>query len=114
MLNREGYNPAHSIQGCKDGGIIVVNSPKAPSELKLDKKFKVYTSDCTHIALKLQLLAAGQVVLNTPILGALIKAKELVKLESIKKVIQEHFPKDQGKNATAAQMAHDSTKGDGC
>ena len=46
------------------------------------------------------------------VLGALIKAKELVKLESIKKVIQEHFVKDGGKNAQAAEMAFQSTKGD--
>jgi len=97
--------------GLKDGGIIVVNSPKSPSELNLDKKFKVFTADCTHLALKLQLLAAGQVILNTPILGALIKAKELVKLESIKKVIQERFVGDDGKNSQAAEMSYQITKG---
>ncbi len=95
--------------GLKEGGIIIVNSPKQPSELNLDKKFRVFTSDCTHIALKLQLLAAGQVVLNTPILGALIKAKELVKLDNIKKVIQEHFPGDGGKNSQAAEISYQNT-----
>ncbi|NHI91196.1 MAG: pyruvate ferredoxin oxidoreductase [Candidatus Lokiarchaeota archaeon] len=97
--------------GLKDDGIIIINSPKAPEEYKFSKKYKVFTCDCTKIALDLQLLAAGQVVLNTPILGSLIKAKELVKIENVKVVIQEHFPKDGGKNANAAQQAYEHTMG---
>ncbi|MHA1797850.1 MAG: 2-oxoacid:acceptor oxidoreductase family protein [Candidatus Helarchaeota archaeon] len=97
--------------GLKDDGIIVLNSPKLPSELKIDQKYKIFTCDCTKIALELDLIASGQVVLNTPILGALIKAKGLVTLENLKVVIQEHFPNDNGKNAKAAQEAYEQTKG---
>ena len=111
VLDPTLVNDVDITAGLKNGGIVIINSPKAPNEFKFSGKFNVFTCDCTKIALDLQLLAAGQVVLNTPILGSLIKAKELVKIESVKAVIQEHFPKDGGKNSDAAQKAYENTKG---
>ncbi|MFX1293253.1 MAG: 2-oxoacid:acceptor oxidoreductase family protein [Promethearchaeota archaeon] len=72
----------------KDRALIIVNSLKVPSELNLKANFKVVTADATKVALDLDLRAAGLLVLNTPILDAVIKATNLkITLEDIQKIL---------------------------
>lgn len=97
--------------GLKNGGLIIVNSAKKPQELKLKGAFKVATADATSVATELNLRAAGLLVLNTPILGAVVKAADLgIALDSVQKIIKRHFPGLNGdRNAEAAKLTYDIT-----
>ncbi len=94
-------------EGLKDDGIVIVNTPKAPSEL--DLRGHVYTFDGTGIALRHGLLVAGLPVVNTTMLGAFARATGLVKLETVQRVIMEKWPGKVGeRNAEGAKEAYDS------
>lgn len=76
-------------KGLKDGGKVVVNTDLTPRELKDQLKggAKVYTVNATRIALDL----IGRPIFNTAMLGALVKATNLVSLDSALKVTRERF-----------------------
>ena len=96
--------------GIKPGGLIIINSSKNPEELKLRGNFRVVTADATKVAVDLDLRAAGLLVTNTTILGAVVKATDHdlgISLEDIQEVIKRHFPGPTGeRNAEAAQKTY--------
>ncbi len=95
-------------EGLADDGKIVVNTPKSPGEVKVEKGH-VYTYDGTGIALEFGLLVAGLPVVNTTMLGAVAKATGLVKLETVQKVIKEKWSGNVGeRNAEGAKKAYDT------
>lgn len=95
-------------EGLKEGGKVIVNSPKSPKELDLPTGH-VYTYDGTGIALKLGLLVAGLPVVNTTMLGAFAKATGLVKIETVQKIICENWSGKVGeRNAQGAKEAYDT------
>lgn len=87
------------VEGLKKGGLLVANSPKKP-ETNLDAKHAYV--DATSIALKW----LGVVIVNTTMLGALIKAKPLVSLDTLIKVVKERFDE---KNVNAVKEAYEKT-----
>ena len=81
-------------EGIKEGGIIIINTPKYPKEVRkmmnIDNgNIKVYTVDATKISID----AIGRPIPNTPIIGALVKLIEFLELESLIKVIKDNFIK---------------------
>jgi len=99
------------VEGLKDNGCVVVNSPEDPKELakKLNLKegVRVATVDATSIALKW--LKAP--IVNTAILGALIKATGIVKLDTVINVIKDRFHGRIGEaNASAVKDAYESAR----
>jgi len=95
-------------EGLKDNGKVIINTPKAASEIKLPKGH-VYTYDGTGIALKNGLLVGGLPVINTTMLGAMAKATGLVKLETVQQVIRDNWKGKVGeRNAQGAKEAYDS------
>lgn len=94
-------------EGLKEGGKVIVNSPLSASELNLPKGH-VYTYDGTGIALKRGLLVGGLPVVNTTMLGAFAKATDLIKLETVQKIILENWKGKVGQqNAEGAKDAYD-------
>jgi 2-oxoacid:acceptor oxidoreductase gamma subunit (pyruvate/2-ketoisovalerate family) len=91
--------------GVKPGGIIVVNTTKAPSETGLDGDFKVVTIDGSHIAVENGLGSRLAPIVNTTMLGALAGATGVVGMDAVADAISTYFPKDGGKNADAARQA---------
>lgn len=94
--------------GVKDDGVIVVNSPLPPDELKARYKF-------THQVATVDVLAIAMAVLRRPIvntgmLGAAIKARSLVDIESMKKPLEERFGALGGKNFQVMRQACDDLK----
>jgi pyruvate ferredoxin oxidoreductase gamma subunit len=79
------------IGGLGRGGWLVVNSRQRPDELEVNGDFNIATADATRVCRELGLIVAGLTVVNTAILGALVRATELVDIESIEKVIRERF-----------------------
>jgi pyruvate ferredoxin oxidoreductase gamma subunit/2-oxoisovalerate ferredoxin oxidoreductase gamma subunit len=98
--------------GLKKDSILIVNSPKQPRELNLKRNdIKVATADATKVALDLNLRSAGLLVMNTPILGAVVRATQLgVSLDDILNTIKKHFPGTNGEiNAEGAKRTYEIT-----
>jgi len=105
VLDETLLNDVNVVEGLKPNGIVIINSKKSPKEFDLGP-FKVYTIDITSIAEDLKLHSAGYLVLNTPVLGAVVKILDITSLDNIKKIIQHKFPHDKGLNALAAERTY--------
>ncbi|HDS08583.1 MAG TPA: pyruvate synthase [Firmicutes bacterium] len=105
---------ANVTDGMPDDGVLVVNTTETPAEIRKKinyKKGKVYTVDATSISLKV----LGRDMPNTPMIGALLSAVELVSIENIKKKIEETFLKKLGskvvdQNFQALESAYKEVK----
>ncbi len=98
------------------GGVVVVNSSServdeiiSREHINAEGDIHVYAVDATKIARDLNLVVAGWPVVNTAMLGALVKALPIVSLESIEKAIIEYFgPKIGELNSKAAIKAYEN------
>lgn len=75
---------------CRNGWLIV-NSPHSPRDLALKGEFRVATADATGVCQELGLIVAGLVIVNTAILGALLRATKLVEMSVLERVTRERF-----------------------
>jgi len=69
--------------GLKDDGALIVNTPASPAEIRKKTGLttgKVYCVNATEISIK----EIGRNIPNTPMMGALLKASPLVKVETVK------------------------------
>ncbi len=95
--------------GLKEYGWLIVNTLKDPATLKkeLEVKGGVATVDATGIAL--DVLGAPRV--NAPMLGALAKATQLVKLDSLVSIIKSSFSgRVADMNVKAVERAYQEVK----
>jgi pyruvate ferredoxin oxidoreductase gamma subunit len=96
------------LEGAKENAFLIVNTSKKPSEMEVEGSFNVCTVDATGIALKHELIVAGQPVVNTSILGAFSRATGLVDMKNIGRAILEGWKGDAGKrNLMAAEEAYE-------
>jgi len=97
--------------GLKEGGKIVLNWSEKPDKLYdvLGVKkgyYRVYCVPATEIAVEI----LGRGITNTAMIGALIKAEPLVKLETLQEVIKKRFPGALGeKNVQVVKKAYEKT-----
>jgi 2-oxoisovalerate ferredoxin oxidoreductase gamma subunit len=92
--------------GLKQGGGILINTPKPPAEYpRLQERFRVVTVDAGAIATKHRLGSRTQPIVNTAILGAFAAASGLVSLESVCRAIREEVPQHPEANEAAAREA---------
>jgi pyruvate ferredoxin oxidoreductase gamma subunit len=70
--------------GLKDDGMIIINTNK---NVELETKAEIKTVDATSIALEV----IGKPFVNTPMIGALVGATDIVRLESVIEAIRERF-----------------------
>lgn len=100
------------VEGLVEGGALVVNTKSTPSQVKSSLGIhgvKVWTVDASRIALEV----LGREITNTPMIGALVKATGVVKIDSVISAVKERFPGELGeKNATVVRRAHDETVGE--
>jgi len=69
-------------EGLKQDGLLLVNTTKSPAEIREMLSFdrgRVLTVDASHIAIQ----EIGREITNTPMLGALVKATRMFKLEDL-------------------------------
>ncbi|HDN79885.1 MAG: pyruvate synthase [Chloroflexi bacterium] len=93
-------------EGIKEGGVILLNTPASPQEMRqklglAGKGVKVFTIDASEIAMK----HLGRNIPNTPMLGALIKATNLVSLESVIRLTEERLGAKLREEAVKANIA---------
>jgi 2-oxoacid:acceptor oxidoreductase gamma subunit (pyruvate/2-ketoisovalerate family) len=78
-------------KGLDEKGILIINSPKEPKTVKEELKMTkgtVWTIPATDIAMRI----LGRPITNTAMLGAVARATEVVKMESIEKAVKARFP----------------------
>jgi len=97
-----------TTRGLKDGGTIIVNSSKNPKNQNdmlqsLQSRYKLVQVNATKIAME----TLGVPITNTAILGALVKAVNIVKIESLEQPLDNRFGKLAVKNLNAMKKAHE-------
>ncbi len=97
-------------EGIKPGGTVVVNTANGRAGDRFPESLRIGLSDASSAAEETGLVAAGSVVVNTAILGALCRTTGLVKIENMTQAIEAKFGSKAGeRNARAARMAYDRT-----
>ena len=93
--------------GLKASGILVLNTPKAAEEIIKEFSFKwtLATVDATRIAREI----LGVPIVNTTMIGALLKAAGVIKLESLLEPLKHRFGRLAEKNINAMQRAYEGT-----
>jgi pyruvate ferredoxin oxidoreductase gamma subunit len=101
------------IQGLSDDGILIVNTHCSPAEIRERENFKgtIATVDATKISID----CFGRNIPNTPMIGAILKAKELVSLDAMEEEIKKKLGKKVGseivqKNIDAVHRAYEEVK----
>jgi len=97
--------------GLKDGGWIIVNTNKEPNEMKFDRNFRIATVPATKIALKYRLGSKAAPIVNTAILGGVIKILDLCDLDTLVEAVREGVPIKEDENVKAAKEAYNLVKG---
>jgi len=90
VLDSTLLDTVNVTEGLKDGGIVLVNSPLEPADIRERLgagNVKVYTVDATQIAIE----EIGRPIPNTPMMGALMKVVPLLKLETILADVEKKF-----------------------
>jgi len=98
-----------TVEGLRGGGVLVVNSRLKPEEVAkvvgLDREARIAVVDAVKIALE----TLGVPIVNTAILGALVRATSIVGLETVIKLVRERFKGKPGEaNAEAVKRAYES------
>ncbi len=111
VLDSSLMEVANPLQGLKPQGVLVVNSELSPQELKQKYNFpgKVVTVDATKIAKEV----LGLPITNTAMLGALLRATEIIKIESLEEPFKQRFSKNAEINLQACQRAYQETRQEG-
>jgi pyruvate ferredoxin oxidoreductase gamma subunit len=93
--------------GLKEGGLVVVNSTKPISELKsvFGNRSRLAVIDASRIAREV----LGVTIVNTTMLGSLVKTAGVVKLESLLEPVQERFGRLAERNINAMKRAIEET-----
>ncbi len=98
-------------EGLAKDGILIVNTNKTSKEIRKGTDFngKIYCVDATKISID----TVGRNLPNTPMLGAFVKATDIIPLEAIFECIKEKFLKKLGEDKTnktieGVKKAHDA------
>jgi len=93
--------------GLSKKGMLIVNTKKSPQAIESEFKVKqkLATIDATKIAREL----LGVPIVNTTMVGALIKATGVVKLESLIEPLQHRFGRLAERNISAMKKAYEET-----
>jgi pyruvate ferredoxin oxidoreductase gamma subunit len=93
--------------GLKQKGIVVINTKAAPEDVKsqLGNRWSVAAVDATAIAQE----TIGVAIVNTTMLGAILKATDLIDMASLKEPLDHRFGNRAEANFKACQKAYDTT-----
>ena len=93
--------------GLKPDGVLVVNTPKKPDEIReeIGLDYPIATVDATRIARE----QLGVPIVNTSMIGALLKASGVVELESLSEPLIQRFGRLAERNIEAMKRAYEET-----
>lgn len=105
-------------EGVGEDGVYIVNTPKSPDQVRAALKIKggkVFTVDANQISLD----TIGRVIPNTPLMGAFVKATNLISfdefMEKVKGQLEKKFatkPEVIDGNLKAIERAYQEVKGE--
>jgi pyruvate ferredoxin oxidoreductase gamma subunit len=93
--------------GLKANGVLVVNTKKPPEQIT--EEFSITWSLATVDATKIAQELLGVPIVNTSMIGALLKATGVVKLESLFEPLRQRFGRLAERNIEAMKRAHEET-----
>ncbi len=93
--------------GLRPDGIAVINSSKTPDELRKEFGFTGRLATVNATAIARQIL--GVPITNTTMVGAVLKATNVVKLESLVEPVKRRFGRLAEKNLAAMKRAYEET-----
>ncbi len=101
------------MQGLKQGGLVVLNAKKPKEDIVKrvkEKNGEIWIVDAYTIAMDI----FGRPFYNTPMLGAFVKASNLIKIENVLTVVEERF-KEKGEkivkgNLEAVKKAYEEVR----
>lgn len=98
---------ANVTAGLRDGGFIILNTTKPFAELEkeLGNKWEIAAVDASKIALE----TLGVPIVNTTMVGALVKATQVIKLESLEEPLLHRFGRLADRNIAAMKKAYAET-----
>ncbi len=93
--------------GLKDNGIVVLNTTKSAEEIRerIGITAKLALVDASRIAME----TMGIPITNTTLLGAMLKATDLLPLSALEGPLEERFGRIAVKNIQASQRAYQET-----
>ena len=91
--------------GLKKGGTVIINTKKSTKQIRaeLGINARLATVDATRIAREL----LGVPIVNTTMVGALLKAAKVVELESMTAPLEKRFGRLAGRNFEAMKRAQE-------
>ncbi|MFH0847375.1 MAG: 2-oxoacid:acceptor oxidoreductase family protein [Chloroflexota bacterium] len=94
--------------GLKERGMLILNTRKSPEEIQhqFGGSLQVAVVDASKIAMEV----LGVPIVNTTMVGALLKATGIVKLDSLLEPLQHRFGKLAGRNIDAMKRAYAETR----
>ena len=98
---------ANVTSGLKDNGILVVNTRKKAEQIR--KEFGINWSLATVDATSIARETLGVPITNTTMVGAVIRATEVVKLDSLVEPLKHRFDRLAERNIKAMQRAYEET-----
>ncbi len=93
--------------GLKESGIVVINTKKQAEQVR--KEFNINWSLATIDATKIARELLGVPITNTTMVGALIKATGVVRLESVVEPLKKRFGRLADRNIRAMERAYEET-----
>ena len=98
---------ANVASGLKPEGTLIINTTKTPDQIKgeFGFNFRIATIDATGIAKEI----LGVPITNTTMVGALIKANNVVRMESMIEPLNQRFGRIAEKNLNAMKKSYELT-----
>ena len=96
-----------ATSGLKDNGTVIINTKKSPEQVRTDFGInaRVAIVDADTIAQE----TLGVLIVNTTMIGALIKATNVISLESMKEPLEKRFGRLAERNIKAMEKAFEQT-----
>jgi 2-oxoacid:acceptor oxidoreductase gamma subunit (pyruvate/2-ketoisovalerate family) len=123
LIRTNVYHPDHVVvqdhtllqsvdvtKGLKEGGWIIINSPKLPEDMGPFKGFRFAHVDASRIALNNRLGTRTHPIVNTPMLGAVSRVFEMPPMDALAAAIREEVPRETERNLKAAQEAYNEVQ----
>jgi len=100
-------NIVNVTSGLKANGVVVINTKKSAEQIK--QEFGIDSSLATVDATKIARELLGVPITNTTMVGAVVRAMEVVKLESLYEPLRHRFGRLAERNINAMKRAYEET-----
>ena len=108
VLDESLLEVANAAAGLKDGGLLVVNTTSSPEEIKKRVGWKGRAATVDALTIAMETLKVP--ITNTTMIGALLRAREIVPLKSLEEPVRHRFnEKLAARNLEALKQAFEKT-----